>query len=48
MSLLSSITTYTGVGLGMQDEVGEIVVVQDDENDVIEYLEDDVEVVDVM
>ena len=48
MSLLTSMATYTGVGLGRQDDVVVVDVIQDEENDVIEYLKDDLEVVDVM
>ena len=48
ISLLTSMATYTGVGLGRQDDVVVVDVIQDQENDVVEYLKDDLEVVDGM
>ena len=47
-SLLTSKATYTGVSLGRPDDVVAGDVIQDAESDVIEYLKDDLEVVDVM
>ena len=45
MSLLTPMATHTGMDLVMQDEIVEVDAIQDDENDVVEYLQDEFEVV---
>ena len=47
MSLLTPMATHTGVDLVIQDEMGGVDGVQDDEDDVSEDLEDEFEVVNV-